>query len=112
MAESAQPGRVSLLDSRQQVEQHILHKATTDAQFRQTLLANPKGAIAAECGITFPETVIIHIHEETPTSLHLVVPTPSGSSDELSDEELDAMAVVVPPRSSLLCTALFGNARW
>ena len=92
MAESEQDRSLALFESRRQIEQQLLRKATTDAQFRQDLLANPKAAIAAEYGITFPETVTIHIHEETPTSLHLAVPIPIVSTDELSDEELESVA--------------------
>ena len=112
MAESEQDRSLALFESRRQIEQQLLRKATTDARFRQALLANAKVAIAAECGITFPETVTIHIHEETPTNLHLVVPIPIGSSDELSDEELDAMAAAVPLRICRLCDALLGHTRW
>ena len=48
-----------------------------DETFRQELLSNPKAAIV--------------VHQDTPTTLHLVLPVPASSAAgaELSDAELE-----------------------
>ena len=70
-----------------EVREHILMKATEDEAFRARLLANPKGAVEAEVGITLPSDYTIHVHEETSTDAHMILPT----SGQLSPEDLQAI---------------------
>jgi len=69
----------------------IVSKAMKDEVFRQELLSNPKAAIERELGISIPQGVTIAVHEDTPTTLHLVLPmpVPSARGAELSDAELE-----------------------
>ena len=52
----------------------IIMKAWEDEAFKQRLLANPKAAIEGALGVTLPEEVQIFVHEQTATTIHLVLP--------------------------------------
>ena len=58
-------------------------KAGRDPDFRARLLANPKQAIEEELGLKLAEGHTVHVHEETDTAAHLVIPP----KDKLSAEE-------------------------
>ena len=77
----------------------IISIAMHDRLFRDELLQNPKDTLERELGISFPEEVDIEIHEDTPTTIHLVLPLKpkTGALMEVTfaeleegDEELDA----------------------
>ena len=67
---------------------HIAMKATDDSEFRARLMADPKGTVEQECGITFPDSYKFHVCEETATDTYMVLP--QGSS--LSKQELQSVA--------------------
>ncbi len=71
-------------------KQQIIAKAMKDEAFGQRLLSNPKEALEGELGITLPQEITIHVHQDTPTAIHLVLPMqpPTGEPRELSDAEL------------------------
>ena len=71
-----------------EVRAYIMLKATEDEAFRARLLADPKGTVAAETGVEFPADYTLHIHEETATDAHMILPTTS----QLSPEDLQAIA--------------------
>ncbi|MDE0002884.1 MAG: nitrile hydratase subunit alpha, partial [Rhodospirillaceae bacterium] len=52
----------------------IMARAGDDYAFRERLLAKPKETIEAEFGVTMAEDHEIHVHEETYTETHLVLP--------------------------------------
>jgi hypothetical protein len=57
------------------MEMHeIISRAWSDETFKQQLLSDPKRTIESELGVTLPEEIEIHIHEQTPTVLHLILP--------------------------------------
>ena len=64
-------------------------RARGDAGFKRRLLADPAAALA-EQGLQLPPGVAVRVHESTPTLVHLALPP--KPSDELSDEQLDAVA--------------------
>jgi Nitrile hydratase, alpha chain len=78
----------------QQQKSAIIAKATNDEAFREQLLDNPKAALERTLGITFPQGVTIQVHEDTPTTLHVVLPVNSqaGKPRDLSDAELEHVA--------------------
>ncbi len=69
------------------IQAQIIAKAMKDETFRQALLSNPKAVIERELGITIPAGVTIAVHQNTPTTLHFVLPMqePSAAGEELSD---------------------------
>lgn len=64
----------------------LLAKAEKDDDFRKHLLANPKKAIEEAFGVTLAKDHKIHVHAETDTNTHLVIPPKS----KLSAEEREA----------------------
>ena len=69
----------------------IISIAMHDQAFRQELMLNPKETLERELGISFPEEVKIEMHEDTPTTIHLVLPLKpkTGSLMEVSYAELE-----------------------
>jgi hypothetical protein len=54
--------------------QKIILRAWEDEAFKQELLADPRGCIERELGVQLPDGFQIFIHEQTPTTLHLILP--------------------------------------
>jgi hypothetical protein len=75
--------------SREDAERRIRERAATDADFRAELLADPRTALESEFGTEIPERISVHVHEETLSEIHLVLPPADGA---LSEEELDMVA--------------------
>ncbi len=75
-------------------QQQVLARAMKDEAFRQQLLSNPKETLERELGITLPQGVNVQVHEDTPTSIHLVLPAKPRTNEpqELSDAELEQAA--------------------
>ena len=61
-------------------------KAGRDPEFRARLLANPKQAIEEELGVKLADGHAIHVHEETDTAAHLVIPPRDKRSAEEREE--------------------------
>ncbi len=61
-------------------------KAGRDPDFRARLLANPKQVIEEELGVNLAEGHAIHVHEETDTAAHLVIPPKDKQSAEEREE--------------------------
>ena len=76
------------MQSEQDIRTHILAKAEGDSEFRTRLLADPKGTVEAELGVTTPDALTLHVHENTPTDAHLVLPP----DKRLDAEDLEAVA--------------------
>ncbi|WP_420604418.1 hypothetical protein [Methylobacterium sp.] len=54
--------------------ERLLSRAGEDSGFRSRLLANPRDAIEREFGVILAEGHEVHVHEETDTSTHVVLP--------------------------------------
>lgn len=65
----------------------LCERARRDEGFRQLLKSDPRAAIREELGVTPPATLTIHVHENTPDTVHLVLPAPEHGR-ELSSKEL------------------------
>ena len=74
--------------SRFDVERKLVDKASNDPAFRAALLADPKAVLEKELGIPIPAAISVTVHEESRSSIHLVLPP----ADKLSDDELAAVA--------------------
>ncbi len=68
-----------------EMQAHLREKVATDEGFRARLLADPKAVIGDEFGVEIPEGFTIHVHEESASEAHLVLPAPAAA---LSEEEL------------------------
>ncbi|MCE1170308.1 hypothetical protein [Azovibrio restrictus] len=60
-------------------------RVARDRAFRQRLLASTRETLAAE-GVVLPPGLTLHLHENAPGELHVVLPPLAG---ELSDGDLE-----------------------
>ena len=65
-----------------EIRAYLMLRATEDAAFRARLLADPKGTVEAETGVSFPADYTFHIHEETATDAHMILPITSRLTPE------------------------------
>ena len=72
-----------------QIKEQLLVRAEEEGDFRARLLKDPKAAIRDATGLSVPDSINIHVIEDSATDYHLVLP-PSGRG--LSDGELDAVS--------------------
>ena len=79
---------------RAEMERSIVQRSLQDESFRQRLLDDPKAAVEEELGTRLPEGVQVRALEETAQTIYLVLPnsSPLGEGEELSDQELEAVA--------------------
>jgi len=56
------------------VEAQLAERAWQDEGFRRDLLENPRQIAERVLGISIPDDVNVHVHEETPNDLHFVLP--------------------------------------
>src|SRR5207245_1781207 len=59
---------------RRDVEARLILKAWRDDTFRRALLRNPRAVFEKETGISLPVGAELHVLEETPGVLYLVLP--------------------------------------
>ena len=70
------------MQSEAEVKAHVAMKATEDDDFRTRLIADPRGTAEEVLGMRFPKEYRLHVHEESATDAHLVLPPKPGLSKE------------------------------
>lgn len=60
----------------------LIHKAGEEPAFRARLLADPIGAVQDEIGLQPPPGFRLEVHEESPTTGHIVLPPPARLDEE------------------------------
>jgi hypothetical protein len=79
-------------------EESIVMRAWEDDNFKQSLMSNPKAAIAEATGETIPDDVEVEILQETANKVYFVIPTNPVAvmavegEGELSEEALEQVA--------------------
>ena len=76
------------MQSEAQVRAHIAMKASADEDFRARLMADPRATFEEETGIRLPADYRLHVHEESATDAHLVLPP----NPALTREQLDRIS--------------------
>ena len=71
-----------------ELRSELVGKATEDEHFRAHLIANPKAAIQDALGVRLPGSLSVTVHEDSATTMHLVLPPPA----RLMDEDLEQIA--------------------
>lgn len=66
-------------DVRTTAEENVRAMAAKDPAFRSELLSNPTGALEKVFGGKLPAGVKVKVHEETPDTIHLVLPPVAGA---------------------------------
>jgi hypothetical protein len=71
----------------------IVARAMKDKAFRERLAKDAKGTIQREFGVQFPEGVTVKVHQNSSSTINLVLPEPLDvESRSLSDAELAQVA--------------------
>ncbi len=82
----------NLLQERAKMMEDVILRAWTDESFKAQLLQDPAKALEAAFGTKFPPSISIKVIEETADTRYLVIPFRPKADDELSNEELEAVA--------------------
>ena len=77
--------------TRNELEAKLVAHAWQEEAIKQELISNPRAAIEREFGQQVPESINIRVLEETGNTIYVVLPK-KPSIDELSDEQLEAVA--------------------
>ena len=72
-----------------EMQAHLMAKASNDPDFRELLVANPRGAINEEFGLKVPDNVKFVVHESDLSTIHLTLPP---DFEELGEEQLEAVS--------------------
>jgi len=99
MSESSQFSSYGIRQcSRKDIEVKIIVQAWQSESYKQELLQNPKAVIEREMGSQLPADIAIHVLEETPTQIYLILPVrPDAAGIELSQQEIEAIAGGLKP---------------
>jgi hypothetical protein len=80
---------------RSEVQRRLVQRSIEDEDFRKKLLDDPKWALEQVLETQLPEDVEVRVVEESPKTIYLVLPgtgLPPDEGEELSDQELEAVA--------------------
>ena len=83
--------------TRDQISAAIAEKAWKDDAFHKEVLANPNKVYEQHIGQPLPPGMTIKVLEDTPTTVHFVIPAKPAHAGELSDAELEDVAGGVTP---------------
>ena len=78
--------------SRGEVNDLIASFATKNAEYKQSLLADPKKVVAAQLGQDLPDALAIKVVEDSAEVMHMVLPYTPAEGAELSDADLEMVA--------------------
>ena len=76
------------MQSAEEMRAHLTSRAAEDSAFRAQLVADPKGVMNQEFGISVPDNIDIVVHESDMRTVHLALP-PDPVMDE---EQLEAIS--------------------
>jgi hypothetical protein len=84
----------------------VMAQAASDPVFRMRLMADPVATMKA-AGMAIPDGVMVKVVENTDTLVHLVLP--SVGTNELTDQELDAVAGGSVKTTTAVCPVQKGS---
>jgi hypothetical protein len=81
-------------EQRNHLQNQLIEKAMKDEVFRNALVTSPKATLEEEFKMKIPESLNIKILEEDANTIYLILPPPLdiGTSDELSESELELVS--------------------
>ena len=88
--------------TRDQIAAAIATKAWKDDAFHKEVLADPNKAYEHHTGQKLPPGLTLKVVEDTPNTVHFVIPARPPAAGELSDAELENVAGGVTPTLVLL----------
>ena len=80
------------LDQRAKLDRQVVERAMTDGDFRTRLVADTRGTLNAEYGVSIPAEADVRAIEESAGSHIFVLPAAQIQNGELSEEALEAVA--------------------
>ncbi|HEX5848026.1 MAG TPA: NHLP leader peptide family RiPP precursor [Rubrobacter sp.] len=104
---------MSEASGRMEIERRIAQRTLNDESFRKRLLEDPRATMERELGAPLPEEMRVEVVEETADTIYLVLPSASSAgaeNDELSDEELEAVAGGWEPNTCMATESTAGCA--
>ena len=107
----------AIADGMGKMQATIARTALSDRAFRDRVTANPRAAVAEVVGQDLPPGLVVHVHENSSTVLHVVLPPVTTQGGVLNDEELEAVAAGVSPAVIVwtlgtVFTAIAASARY
>jgi hypothetical protein len=79
------------MNSRADIEREVIVRAWRDAEFRETLLANPKEALSEYFQCDFENEINVHIHQEDGHNIHIRIPEIPSSGVGASNGAIQIM---------------------
>lgn len=80
------------IPTRAEVDVMVRERLAADPGFRARLTADPRATLSELVGMNLPEAVTVTVHEESLTSIHLVVPAAAPGDGQMSDADLELVA--------------------
>lgn len=68
------------------VEAMLAERLGADPAFRDRLVADPRAVVSEVIGIPIPGSVVITLHEESLTDVHLTIPADPSVSDDILEQ--------------------------
>ncbi len=78
--------------SRGEVNDLIAGFALKNPDYKKALLTNPKKVVAMQLGQELPESLQVKVVQDTPDTIHIVLPYVPQEGAELSDADLEMVA--------------------
>ena len=91
------------IQTRRELESHIVAQAWRDPKYKAKLLKNARGVVEEELkdldpNVKLPDSLHVDVHEESPTQMHIVLPrepAPGVNEESLATLAPQTVAVVV-----------------
>lgn len=64
------------MKTHEEMHAELIAKANEDDDFRARLIEDPKGALREALGFEIPQSITVTVHQDTSTTVHLVLPPP------------------------------------
>lgn len=92
--------------TRGELEEVMIKQASENEKYRQMLLADPKGTLQKQLGLTpLPEGLEVEVLEESANKVYIVLPHSVSEGDELADEDLEQVAGGKGNKDTVNCNA-------
>lgn len=78
--------------TRGEIQDLLMKFSKGNPTYREALLKNPKAVVEGQMGGKLPAGIDVRAVEETPNTIYVIVPYVAKAGDELSDNDLEAVA--------------------